>query len=617
MNKKSRILTVKILVPMLLFLFVALPSPAHAANAAEVITSVTTSSKIIALTFDDCLDGGNLQSIIDILKKNNVKATFFPIGEVADSYKSQLLEAYNSGSEIGNHTFDHSDLSLLSYDEVVDQINSTTSAIEEAIGHSPALFRPPYLSYNSTVLQAAGDCGFTKAISASINTHDTDPSVTAAQVRDTALNEAAPGAIVLMHPDDNTNTPEALQEIVTGLKNKGYTFVTVSELLNYVSAAGVTLSSSTASLIKGNSITLTAAVTPSNATNKNVTWKSSNSSVASVNISGKITGVSAGTATITATAADGGFTASCTVTVTAPADGTNLALGKVPTSSAFANKSRITDGNKDTSSYSDAAGGLQWVQIDLGASYNINDIKLWHYYGNTRQYHDVIVRLSNNSSFSSGVTTVFNNDTNNSSGLGTGTHSEYTETSAGKDISFSPVYARYVRFYTNGNSYNAFNHYVEAEVYASSTAAANLALGKVPTSSAFANKSRITDGNKDTSSYSDASGGLQWIQIDLGASYNINDIKLWHYYGNSRKYHDVIVRLSNSSSFSTGVTTVFNNDTDNSSGLGAGTDSEYTETSAGRDISFSPVKARYVRLYTNGNSYNVYNHYVEVEVYGS
>jgi len=108
---------------------------------------------------------------------------------------------------------------------------------------------------------------------------------------------------------------------------------------------------------------------------------------------------------------------------------------------------------------------LQWVQLDLGASRSVNDIKIWHYFGDTRKYHDVIVQLSNDSTFKTGVTTIYNNDTNNSAGLGIGKDTEYSETSTGKDIPVASVNARYIRFYSNGSSVNAFNHYVEIEVY--------------------------------------------------------------------------------------------------------------------------------------------------------
>jgi hypothetical protein len=80
-----------------------------------------------------------------------------------------------------------------------------------------------------------------------------------------------------------------------------------------------------------------------------------------------------------------------------------------------------------------------------------------------------LVELSDSSTFAGGNTIVYNNDTNNSLGLGTGTDTEYAESSAGKNISFSAVNARYIRIYSNGSSSNTANHYVEAEAYASST----------------------------------------------------------------------------------------------------------------------------------------------------
>ena len=101
-----------------------------------------------------------------------------------------------------------------------------------------------------------------------------------------------------------------------------------------------------------------------------------------------------------------------------------------------------------------------------------------------------------------------------------------------------------------------------------------------------------------------------------GDLYDISDIKLWHYYGDGRKYHDVVVKVSDDPTFKTGVTTVYNNDTDGSAGLGTGTSFEYAETSAGFDITVPSVNGRYVRFYSNGNTANSNNHYVELEVYG-
>jgi N-acetylmuramoyl-L-alanine amidase len=148
----------------------------------------------------------------------------------------------------------------------------------------------------------------------------------------------------------------------------------------------------------------------------------------------------------------------------------------------------------------------------------------------------------------------------------------------------------------------------------------NLA-GKLLSSSAeFANMSYATDGDSsNTFNYADSypNEGLKWVQLDLGAPYDLNHINLWHFYGDERAYHDVVVQLSNTHDFSSGVITVYNNDRDNSAGLGAGNDWEYAESSSGLSLAFAPVNARYVRFYSNGNTYNSSNHYVEIEVYKS
>ncbi|MFC4101665.1 galactose-binding domain-containing protein [Paenibacillus xanthanilyticus] len=148
-------------------------------------------------------------------------------------------------------------------------------------------------------------------------------------------------------------------------------------------------------------------------------------------------------------------------------------------------------------------------------------------------------------------------------------------------------------------------------------AATNVAYGKSVTASdtLAGSSSVITDGDTNSNNFVGVTQNVQWIQIDLGQSYSLNKINLWHYFNDGRTYRDVIVRLSNDPSFSTGVTTVFNNDTNNSAGLGAGSDAEYAETSAGKSITFAATSARYVRLYSNGSSANVYNHYVDVQVW--
>jgi hypothetical protein len=129
----------------------------------------------------------------------------------------------------------------------------------------------------------------------------------------------------------------------------------------------------------------------------------------------------------------------------------------------------------------------------------------------------------------------------------------------------------------------------------------------------------ITDGEKNGGDgfFVELGPAPQWVQIDLGASRALHAILVWHYHSQARVYRDVIAQVSDDPAFKTGVTTVYNNDHDNSAKLGAGPDKEYIEVAEGRLIDPKGAKGRYVRLYSNGNTTNDLNHYVEVEVYGA
>jgi hypothetical protein len=128
----------------------------------------------------------------------------------------------------------------------------------------------------------------------------------------------------------------------------------------------------------------------------------------------------------------------------------------------------------------------------------------------------------------------------------------------------------------------------------------------------------VTDGKKsgEDGYYVELGPMLQWVQIDLGRSQELSAVVAWHYHSQARVYRDVVVQASDDKDFISGVTTIFNNDHDNTSGLGAGKDKEYIETFDGKLFDSRGAKARYVRLYSGGNTSNDMNHYVEVEVFG-
>jgi hypothetical protein len=149
----------------------------------------------------------------------------------------------------------------------------------------------------------------------------------------------------------------------------------------------------------------------------------------------------------------------------------------------------------------------------------------------------------------------------------------------------------------------------------------NVALKKTVTSSVapfFGDVAQITDGKKEPidDDAVEFKKGVQWVQIDLGAEYAIYAVAFWHDHRYVQAMHDVIIQVSNDPAFKKDVTTLYNNDSDNSAGLGVGTDREYFELQWGRIAPAKGVKARYVRGYTRGSSQSALNAWEEIEVYG-
>lgn len=158
----------------------------------------------------------------------------------------------------------------------------------------------------------------------------------------------------------------------------------------------------------------------------------------------------------------------------APAGVSNVALGKPVTSNApmliSGDLKQITDGKKQAFEENVAVlpRGLRWVQIDLQGEYKIYAVVLWHDFTTPIVYRDVIVQLSDDPSFKTGVHTVFNNDQKNTAGFGVGTDREYFEnslTGAGKIIDCHGTLCRYIRCYSKGSTDNALNTYIEVEAY--------------------------------------------------------------------------------------------------------------------------------------------------------
>lgn len=259
MQRKS----VKIsLVLSLLFLFLfSFVLPVSAASS-QYITKGNTSAKMVALTFDDGSDGKNVAKILQILTTNKIKATFFITGKAAENHPQKIKDIVAQGHEIGNHSYSHPDFSKLSAAQIKTELDKTEAAVKKAAGKSTKpYFRAPFGSVNDATLQAVGNQGYTKTIGWTIDTIDWK-GISSSEITSKVINNATPGMIVLMHAGEGaTGTPGALQNMINQLKAKGYTFVTIGQLLSKTTTTPTPTASSGQYVVKtGDTLTKIAAM---------------------------------------------------------------------------------------------------------------------------------------------------------------------------------------------------------------------------------------------------------------------------------------------------------------------------------------------------------------------
>lgn len=203
----------------------ATPTPAPAAPVPA--PKPAPGGKYIALTFDDG-PSAHTPRLLDALRANNAKATFFVIGSLVGGRESTLRRMVNEGHEIGNHTYGHPDLRRLSRSGVSSQITSTDNRIRNVTGVTPRLMRPPYGSRNNTVMSVAGSTG--KAVILwSVDTNDWRYR-NSSRLVNYILNNAKDGDIILMH-DSHATTVNGVISVLPLLRARGFTMVTVSQLM--------------------------------------------------------------------------------------------------------------------------------------------------------------------------------------------------------------------------------------------------------------------------------------------------------------------------------------------------------------------------------------------------
>lgn len=185
--------------------------------------------KTVALTFDAAWGADKTQGIIDILTTNNIKATFFLVGFWVDKYPDMVKKIDEVGFEIGNHSHNHLKMSTLSEDSIRNEINYVSKNVEELTGKKCKVFRAPFGDYNDNLIGTINNMGI-KPIQWDVDSLDWK-GISAKEITNRVCSKAKSGSIVLFH-NNSDHILEALPVVIKSLKDDGYKFTTVSELVH-------------------------------------------------------------------------------------------------------------------------------------------------------------------------------------------------------------------------------------------------------------------------------------------------------------------------------------------------------------------------------------------------
>ena len=192
------------------------------------IYSVGTDEKKIAISFDCAWGVDFTDKLLDAMTKNNVRCTFFAVQFWVEKYPEYVEKIISAGHEIGTHSRTHSYMSKLSESEIRDELTTSSTAIERLTGQKVTLFRPPYGDYNNLLIDTCNKMNL-YPIQWDVDSLDWK-NLSATEIAMRVINGVKNGSIILCH-NNALHTAEALPLIFTTLKNRGYEFVPISELI--------------------------------------------------------------------------------------------------------------------------------------------------------------------------------------------------------------------------------------------------------------------------------------------------------------------------------------------------------------------------------------------------
>lgn len=217
------------LVLTVLTAFISFVAPAYAPKRKLPIYSVETDKKVVALTFDCAWENSDTDRLIQILSKNDIKATFFTTGDFCNRYPLDIERLSKEGHSIQNHSYAHPHVENIEREKLIKDTKACDEIIEKLTGKLTTLYRAPYGEYSDSMLTVfEQDLGH-KVIQWDCDSRDWQGR-TAEDMAKTVLGKVGNGSIILFH-NDTKNTPEALEIIIPTLKEKGYSFVLVEELI--------------------------------------------------------------------------------------------------------------------------------------------------------------------------------------------------------------------------------------------------------------------------------------------------------------------------------------------------------------------------------------------------
>lgn len=194
------------------------------------IYSVDTGEKKVALSFDAAWGNEDTRELLDILKKHQVHVTFFMTGGWVEKYPEDVKAILAAGHDLGNHSENHKNMSQLSEEEIKSELMKVHDRVKELTGYDMFLFRPPYGDYDNEVIETARACGY-YPIQWSVDSLDWKDYGADDIIRQVCDSENLTGGAIILCHNGAKYTADALDAMLTELKEKGYEVVPVSELI--------------------------------------------------------------------------------------------------------------------------------------------------------------------------------------------------------------------------------------------------------------------------------------------------------------------------------------------------------------------------------------------------